>query len=94
MGMAIDTTPEQRRGEIVAAGGWCAPSDDIVFDLDLSQEWADEVMLGPVRPEQWPAGLTPDDLEWIAAMLHAGEIDPRLPVFGISRGGITWPVTV
>jgi len=72
---------------ITAAGGWCAPSTTL--PVDVTQELLDEVMLGPVRPEQWPTGLTSDDLDWIAHMLHAGEIDPRYP-FAIRRGGIRW----
>lgn len=75
---------------IVASGGWCAPGTTI-FDLGFDV-WAD-----PLEPERWPAGLTSEDLDWIAATLHAVEIDLPdrrwydLPDIMIRRGGIRFP---
>jgi len=74
--------------QLEAAGGWCAPSQAIYFDV-------------PVRPEVWPAGLTSEDLHWLTTMLVAGEIDldndPQglaFPSISIRRGGITFPLLV
>lgn len=71
-----------------ATGGWCAPSQTVDTILDA---WAFEV-----EPERWPKGLTSEDLDWIAEMLHSVEINVSanhwadLPTLSIRRGGIRW----
>lgn len=71
---------------IVAAGGWVAPSE-ATWDL-----------VDPLRVDRWPAGLLPEDIEWLAKMLHVAEIEPdpdtglEFPTISVRRGGITFPV--
>ena len=73
---------------MIETGGWCAPSETI-YGVDMM--WFVEV-----EPERWPAGLTSDDLDWIAEMLHSVEIDVSamhyldLPTLSIQRGGLRW----
>ena len=75
--------------EISAAGGWCAPSSEMLYAYE---------MLRPL-PDVWPMGLTEDDVAWLAEMLWLGGIDPdprglldEMPTFSIRRGGIQFPV--
>lgn len=75
--------------DLTSSGGWCAPSDSVYVDL-----------FDPVRIHEWPAGLLPEDIEWLARMIQLAEIDPDpvrlidlegLPAFQVRRGGLRWP---
>jgi hypothetical protein len=75
--------------DLRAAGGWCAPSEAMLYVFD------------PVMISKWPYGLTAADIEWLSAMLWLGEIDPDpiqfaelldLPSFSVRRGGLRFPV--
>lgn len=73
--------------DLTAASGWCAPSDTVMDLFD------------PARIREWPAGLTDEDLDWLARMLAVAEIDPdpvrtltELPQMSVRRGGLTFPV--
>lgn len=73
--------------EILAAGGWCAPSS--VIYQDYLSIW------DPAGIGLWPMGLTAEDLDWLAEHLALAEVDPDLMAFpfaGIRRGGITFPL--
>lgn len=85
----VDVGPVLQPGEeLLASTGWCAPSN---MYLDL---------FDPAGLRHWPAGLLPEDREWLARMLHAAEIDPEpyqltpldfMPPMSVRRGGITFP---
>jgi len=47
-------------------------------------------------PQVWPAGLTAEDLDWLAEMMAVGEIDVweepwAIPAIRVNRGG--YPVS-
>lgn len=78
------TRPDQRL--TAPGGGWCAPGNQYYDIFD------------PQGIRHWPAGLLPEDLEWLARMLHAAELDPEpfqlvydtLPLMQVRRGGIQY----
>lgn len=76
----------EHASELIAASGWCSPGNQY---LDL---------FDPAGLREWPAGLTPRDLDWLATMLWLGEIDPEpwtfahdMPLIQVRRGGIRFP---
>ncbi len=83
----VDVGPIKVDLVLAAAAGWCAPSDAV---LDL---------FDPLRVRTWPAGLTEDDLDWLARMLVMAELDPEpywleydtTPLMSVRRGGARFP---
>ncbi len=74
--------------DLIAAGGWAAPSEAVMDLFD------------PVGMRHWPPGLLPEDLDWLAQALVDGELDPEpyhlaldtTPLLQLQRGGIRFPV--